>query len=208
MIIIPGLAIGTSIRDIMTNDVLSGSVRLFQTIVISAAIAAGFSFAAKLYGGEVMLNSNASWYIMLITTFVATIGFGIMFNNSYGQLPIVAVGSVIATCAYIFTLKGTDNIFLSVMLGTITATILAEILARIVKAPTTVFLIPIIIPFVPGASLFFMMHSVVNGNMELFQLHGINLLLASLGIAVGIIFASVFVQIVLRIIKKIKNKNA
>lgn len=202
MVIIPGLAIGTSIRDIMSNDVLSGSVRLFQAIVSSMAIAAGFSAFANLYNGEVLMNNDPFWWVVLISSLVATLGFAIMFNNKYNHLPIVTIAGVISCAAYLFTFIASRNLFVGVVVGSMVATVLAEILARILKSPTTVFLIPAIIPFVPGATLFFMMYNLINGKMMEFESHLGNLLLASLGIAVGIILASVVVQIVLKFIKK------
>lgn len=207
MIVIPGLAIGTSIRDIMSSDVVSGSIRLLEAIVTSAAIAAGFSIFAKIYGGEITLLSNAKWYVMLISGGLATIGFGIVFNNKYKHLPIVAIGGVLATLIYLIANKLSNNSFVSVMCGTIFATLLAELLARILKSPTTVFLIPAIIPFVPGARLFFMMYSLLNSDMLSAKVNFNELMLSSLGIAVGIILASVFAQIVIKTIKKIKQAN-
>ena len=80
-------------------------------------------------------------------------------------------------------------------------------MARILKSPTTVFLIPAIIPFVPGAMLFYMMYNLINGDISKFNTYFSNLGLASLGIAVGIILASVFAQVVIKTIKKLKTKN-
>lgn len=202
MLIIPGLAIGTSIRDIMSNDVLSGSIRLFQALVSSMAIAAGFSAFAQMYNGDVLMDEEAIWYVVLIASLVATLGFAIMFNNKYKQLPIVSVCGVIACAFYLFSYMFTNNIFLSVTIGSVIATLMAEILARVLKSPTTVFLIPAIIPFVPGAMLFFMMYNLINGNMGEFQTKLSGLLLASLGIAVGIILASVFAQVVIKTYKR------
>lgn len=206
MIIIPGLAIGTSVRDIMSNDILSGSVRLFQAIVSSMAIAAGFSLFAQFYSGDVAMNAEVSWVVVLIASLVSTLGFAILFNNKYKHLPIVSVGGVISCAVYLFTYMGTKDLFAGVMIGSMVSTIMAEILARILKSPTTVFLMPTIIPFVPGATLFFMMYNLINGNMGLFYEKFTDLGLASLGIAVGIILASVFFQIVFKLIKKIKGK--
>ena len=205
MIVIPGLAIGTSIRDIMTNDVLSGSIRLLEAIVTSAAIAVGFSAFAKLYGGDVSLVSNAKWYIMIIMGVIATIGFGIIFNNKYKHLPIVTFGGLVATVVYLLGSQLSSNEFISVMLGTVVATLLAEMLARVFKSPTTVFLMPAIIPFVPGARLFFMMYSLLNGDMVAAKANFTTLTLASLGIAVGVIIASVFAQVIIKITKRIKT---
>jgi len=107
----------------------------------------------------------------------------------------------------LFSYYAINNTFLSVMIGTVVATILSEILARLLKAPTTVFLIPSIIPFVPGARLFFMMYGLISNDNESFRYNMNELLLASLGIAVGIILASVLFQLLLKIINKFKNKT-
>jgi uncharacterized membrane protein YjjP (DUF1212 family) len=170
MIIIPGLAIGTSIRDIMSNDVLSGSVRLFQAVVSSMAIAAGFSVFAHLYSGPVEMNNTVEWWSVLITSFISTCGFAIFFNNKYKHLPIVSVCGVISCAVYFFTDLAINNLFISVMLGSMVATFMAEVLARVLKSPATVFLIPAIIPFVPGATLFFMMYNLINGNVSEFYI--------------------------------------
>lgn len=207
MIIIPGLAIGTSIRDIMSNDILSGSVRLFQAIVSSMAIAAGFSAFAQLYNGEVLMNNSAEWWVVLLTSLVATFGFAILFNNKYRHLIIVSLCGLFSTAAYLFSEIRFDSTFVGVMVGSVVATLLAEVLARTLKSPTTVFLIPAIIPFVPGASLFFMMYNLINGNITDFLSRLGVLLEASLGIAVGIILASVAAQIIIRFIKKFVKKE-
>ena len=207
MIIIPGLAIGTSIRDIMSNDILSGSVRLFQAIVSSMAIAAGFSLFAQVYGGEVIMDKIVEPWVVLVAAFISTLGFAIIFNNKYNQLLIVSIGGVASCACYLFTFLATNDTFISVMVGSMFSTILAEILARVIKSPTTVFLIPTIIPFVPGAMLFFMMYNLINGNMQLFYENFTGLGLASLGIAVGIILASVFFQIIFKLIRKISEKR-
>ena len=208
MIIIPGLAIGTSIRDIMSNDVLSGSVRLFQAVVSSMAIAAGFSAFAHLYGGSVEMNATVEWWVILLTSLISTCGFAIILNNKYKHLPIVSICGVISCAVYFFTNMLVENLFISVMVGSMVSTIMAEVLARILKSPTTVFLIPAIIPFVPGAMLFFMMYNLINKNMAEFNRNFNGLAESSLGIAVGIILASVCAQVVLKTIKKIKLKQA
>lgn len=208
MIIIPGLAIGTSIRDIMSNDILSGSVRLFQAVVSAMAIAAGFSAFTQLYDKELLMLANENYIAILISSFVATFGFAIILNNKYKHLPIVAIGGVLSCGIYLLTSYLTNgDPFISVMVGSMFSTIMAEILARILKSPTTVFLIPTIIPFVPGAKLFFMMYSLINGDMDKFSSNFSDLGLASLGIAVGIILASVFFQVVFKLFNKLRVKK-
>ena len=55
--------------------------------------------------------------------------------------------------------------------------------------------------------LFYMMYNLINGEIDKFNTYFSNLGLASLGIAVGIILASVFAQVIIKTVKKIKTRN-
>ena len=148
------------------------------------------------------MDKTVDWWVVLLASLFATLGFAIIWNNKYKHLLIVSIGGVVCCAAYLFTEMFTNDIFISVMVGSMVATIMSEILARILKSPATVFLIPTIIPFVPGAMLFFMMYNLI----KLFYENFSGLGLASLGIAVGIILASVIFQIIFKLITKITNK--
>ena len=49
MLLIPGLTVSNAIRDIMTSDILSGIIELFEAIFTAFAIALGFSFAVVIF---------------------------------------------------------------------------------------------------------------------------------------------------------------
>ena len=51
MLLIPGIALTNSLRDMVSGDIMSGLLRLFDAILVAAAIAAGYILAAKLLGG-------------------------------------------------------------------------------------------------------------------------------------------------------------
>ena len=53
MILIPGIALNNSIRDMITGDVLAGFLRFIQSILLALMIAAGFAAAILLFGGAV-----------------------------------------------------------------------------------------------------------------------------------------------------------
>ncbi len=69
-------------------------------------------------------------------------------------------------------------------------TLYAELLARLVKAPATVFLIPSIIPLVPGGRLYYTMRAIVDGNEIKAKIFAKQTLVIALGIAVGIVIVS------------------
>lgn len=51
MLLIPGLTIGTSIRDMLCGDIVTGSIRLIQSILLACVIAFGYGAAMLLMGG-------------------------------------------------------------------------------------------------------------------------------------------------------------
>ena len=53
MLLIPGIALTNSLRDMISGDILSGMLRFFDAVLVAAAIAAGFILAASLFGGAV-----------------------------------------------------------------------------------------------------------------------------------------------------------
>ena len=54
MLVIPGLSFGTSIRDLLCGDVISGAVRFLHSILLAAAIALGYFTSIALFGGLVL----------------------------------------------------------------------------------------------------------------------------------------------------------
>ena len=51
MLMIPGMTIGTSIRDMLCGDIATGSMRLTQSLVLACVIALGYGAAMLLMGG-------------------------------------------------------------------------------------------------------------------------------------------------------------
>ena len=51
MLLIPGIALTNSLRDMISGDIMSGMLRFFDAVLVAAAIAAGYIFAAQVLGG-------------------------------------------------------------------------------------------------------------------------------------------------------------
>ena len=129
--------------------------------------------------------------IQTIAAGLGTIGYALFFNNKKKRIPYVAIGGMITWCVYSFVQSQIDNQFISNCCGAIFATCYSEILARLQKSPATVFLIPTIIPLVPGGSLYYTMSYAVSGNKVLFEQYALFTFQITTGLAVGIIVVSV-----------------
>jgi uncharacterized membrane protein YjjP (DUF1212 family) len=53
MLLIPGIALTNSLRDMISGDIMTGMLRFFDAILVAAAIAAGYILAAQILGGVV-----------------------------------------------------------------------------------------------------------------------------------------------------------
>ena len=51
MLLIPGIALTNSIRDMISGDIMTGLLRFLDAVLVAAAIAAGYILAAQLLGG-------------------------------------------------------------------------------------------------------------------------------------------------------------
>lgn len=55
MLLIPGIALTNSLRDMISGDIISGLLRFLDAILVAAAIAAGYIMAAQLLGGALWI---------------------------------------------------------------------------------------------------------------------------------------------------------
>lgn len=55
MLLIPGIALTNSLRDMISGDIISGLLRFLDAILVAAAIAAGYILAARLLGGALWI---------------------------------------------------------------------------------------------------------------------------------------------------------
>lgn len=89
-------------------------------------------------------------------------------------------------------------------LGAFVVAMLSEILAVIIKNPATVYLLPGLLPLVPGGGIFFMMRAAVQGDLSASIHNGYTTLVAAGAIALGIAMASSIARIASLIVKKRK----
>jgi len=95
---------------------------------------------------------------------------------------------------------------LAYLCGAFVVAILSEIIAVVTKNPATVYLLPGLLPLVPGGGMFQTMRAAVNGQMDFALSIGYNTLIAAGAIALGIATAS-SLTVFIKHIKKHFRKN-
>lgn len=140
--------------------------------------------------------------IQLAMAFVGALGYAVMFHLRKQLLFPAALGGFLSWGVYLLATELIEGIFLPCLISAVFASAYAELLARVMKAPATLFLIPAVMPFIPGSSLFYTMSNVVQRNLEETKIYGALTIQYVLAIAMGVSLVWTMCVIVRRMKKK------
>ena len=200
MILVPGLLFTNAMRDIIFGDTNSGINRIVQVLLVAAAIALGtgsaWSLASSFWG--VPVSNPAADYSLLIqciSSFVACVGFFIVFNIHGPGGFLCALGGVLSWFAYSVVFHFRANEFLGYFVAGLISAIYAEMMARIRKYPAISYLVISIFTLIPGAGIYYATNHLVKGEMERFATRSTNTIAIAGAIAVGILLVSTTVRL-------------
>ena len=80
-------------------------------------------------------------------------------------------------------------------------------MARELKAPSNTYLIPGIIPLLPGGPLYYTMAGLVGGDRALFTKNGTTTILVTFGMVTGMVAAAVVFYYILKLQQKCSRKS-
>ncbi len=95
---------------------------------------------------------------------LATVGLSINFNVKSNEL--IYCGLTGLTCYFFYMIVKIyiHHEFYGVIFGTFLGVILARRFSYVRKIPTTIYVIPAIVPLAPGGTLYLTMYNLINGN--------------------------------------------
>lgn len=128
----------------------------------------------------------------LITSFFCSIAFAIVYKINKRHLLLGGVGGLVTYFVYYTIFFLLKSAFGAAYISTVVAALFAEFMARAKKAPTSVFLIPSVIPTVPGSNLYYFMQNLIHSNST----EAISQLVTALSVALGIAGGTVTVSII------------
>lgn len=128
--------------------------------------------------------------------------FAIWYNVRGKKLVFTTIGGGFSWIIFLLlnTFISSEAICYLIVSGLIT--IYSEILARALKTPTTTFIIPSLIPLIPGSSLYYTIASALTGEMDVFSDRLFHTLKLAAALALGIILVSAFMRMLLKITAK------
>lgn len=134
----------------------------------------------------------------LITSFIASAGFGLLFNAPKNTLFQGGLSGMIGwMCYFILVEKGIDSVVASVIAAIIIG-IIGQFFAKRYKTPVIIFNVSGIIPLVPGGLAYdAMRHFVINDYDAAIQLAAKAFLISG-SIAAGLVLSEVLNQFILK----------
>jgi len=129
--------------------------------------------------------------IQLITATLSTLGFSILFYAHPKRLPLTTLGGFLTCAVYLAAGHFLSGEMIPNLLGALAGAGYADVTARRTKVPVSVYLIPSLIPLVPGGALYETMTHMVSGAYSEAVTWGLHALRVAIGIASGILAASV-----------------
>jgi len=127
--------------------------------------------------------------------FMATAGFAILFNIPQNMIIISAFSGAIGWSGYLIMMHIYPSVILSTFIASLFIGIMGEFFARHYKNPSTIFVIPGILPLVPGAYSYKTMFAIIQGNNKQALNLGLQTIGIAIAIAVGLILVISFARI-------------
>lgn len=100
--------------------------------------------------------------LSVISAFISTIGFSIVFHVQKKHLLICGAVGAVGWLIYLLVNERFNSSVIASFIAALVVTALSYLLAKKRKTPITIFLVAGIIPLVPGLGLYRMMYAVLN----------------------------------------------
>ena len=127
----------------------------------------------------------------LITGALGTLGFSILFYIHPRRLTLAILGGTLCTGVYLLGKFLVGGELLPNLMGALVAAGFSEVCARLTKVPVPIYMVPCIMPLVPGSALYAAMFNFVTGNYPAAGTAALTTLEVALGISGGVVIASV-----------------
>jgi len=125
--------------------------------------------------------------LQVLMGWAGSFGFSLLFNVRGWKLIFASLGGALSWSLYLLVEPYFPSEMLRYFLSAAFVAVYAEILARVLKAPATTFLIPSIIPHIPGGALYHTMRYALNREWGACLSQAVYTLSLALGLALGII---------------------
>lgn len=136
-------------------------------------------------------------FLFSIVSFIISICFALYYGIRGKKLLGAGICGFFGYMCFEF-LRSKQYSFEAFFLAACVIAACSELMARILRAPVTVFLVPALLPIVPGAALYNMMFLIIQGEMSQAASAAYQALIAAGAIVSGIVVISTLMKLIPR----------
>lgn len=133
--------------------------------------------------------------LQVISAFFGTVAFAVIFNVPKEEFLSSGICGSTGWLCYLLCFSVFGSKVLASFIASSIIGVISEILARLRKKPVTLFMVPSIIVFVPGAGCYYTMLSIIRRNYGSAAKLGFETISIALAIAAGLLMATSGVRI-------------
>lgn len=145
--------------------------------------------------------------IQLLAAFLGSMGYCLLFHLRFQLLLPASLGGVLNWGVYLLLEPRLGSAFYACLIASAAAALYAEGMAKRLRAPATLFLVPSVIPSIPGGPLFYAMSSAVRGQWAEARAYGFRTAEYALAIAAGISLVWAVYGMVQQLIRTVKQRK-
>jgi uncharacterized membrane protein YjjB (DUF3815 family) len=139
--------------------------------------------------------------------FCSTIGFSILFHVPKKHLVTAGFVGALGWVTYTyFTTSGSGNV-MACFIGSFVVALVSELFSRAFKDAATIFIIPGILPLVPGAGMYYTMLAILEGDVEKTASVGTETLMMAGAIAVALLVVASILKLFALIERKLLTEQ-
>jgi uncharacterized membrane protein YjjB (DUF3815 family) len=142
--------------------------------------------------------------IQIITGFIGSFGFAILFNVRGKKFIFAALGGFLSWTTFVLLGFLIESEPIRYFIVAASISLYAEVMARTLRTPTTTFIMTSLIPLIPGGSLYYTMAYALESDVNRFLEKGIYTLELALALALGVIIAAAATGMILRLLPQKK----
>ncbi|MBR0063332.1 MAG: threonine/serine exporter family protein [Oscillospiraceae bacterium] len=194
MLVIPGIPLVNSVRNLLCGNEQNGILQLFKVTIETLALGMGIYIAVAIFvkeGGadSAVVETLQDPWLLILLSFTASVSFGVVFRIPAKDLVWAGLGGVITRIVLILVgLSGANRLVL-ITSGALAASLYAEFMATVRKDPSTYFVYPSIVPLIPGDLFYYSLIGIYVTDRAMFEWYGVNCLLTLLGMSIGFVLS-------------------
>ena len=135
-------------------------------------------------------------FVEVIMGCIGSVGFAILFNVRGKKLVAAGVGGLLSWGIFVLLEPLHAGEPLRYFIVAVLMSLYSEIMARLLKTPTTTFLMTSLIPLVPGGSLYYTMAAMLQGDWMVFREKGASTVSLAVALALGIVVTAALLKMI------------